>query len=282
MKLPSVAPLEENYLCRDKEDFANLVWRTIKESRGAFFKVLGKVDDEPYYATLLIDDQKILAVEVQDVKGGSTLIGKPALELLKDILEVGPVIVDVFLMNDIDVKMSVMENIDVYKSTPKMSLDEMCPTIGSIMKTTEIKSTGQVEQKSLPVEEKTWKASSSEVKPEGKLKIREKPKPRTEFDLNVPSNLEPYLRAFSNKIVRYAKSIGVEVSKIKIDTKEVRYALGAGSGLHTTIEIEGSSNSLLSAERIKQNIENFIYQEAGELSKELGKRVVVSHFSLKI
>jgi len=270
MKLPAVNPLEENYLCANKEEFAELLKRTIEKSGGgAFFKALGKVDGVPYYAMILIDDQKILAVEVQNVRTGETLVGEPALEIMKKMIEEGPTIVDAFPLGDVDVKMSVVDNIDVYNSTPKMHLSELCPVFNE-RPSTEIKKPEtprpKPAQSFAPVEEP---------------KPKPKPKPRTEFVLDVPSHLEPYFRAFGNRLVKYAKSLGIEPRLIKVNAKEVRYALGAGTGIHATVELEGSSSSLLAPSRLKELLENFVYREAAELSDELGKKVVVSRFIFK-
>lgn len=271
MKLPKVNPLEENYLCVDKKEFSKLLRRTLEtDGGGAFFKVLGKVEGVPYYATVLIDDQKILAVEMQNVKSGEALVGEPAFKVMREMIDKGPTVVDAFPLSEVDVKMSIVDNIDVYNSTPKVPLSELCPSLSG--EPSSLKSAVESDRpvsKSLPLEEK-----ESEPKP--------KPKPRTEFSLEVPSQLEPYFRAFGNRFVKYAKSIGIEPSKVKIVAKEVRYALGAGSGVHATIEVEGSSSSLLPPARLQENLENFAYREAAGLSEELGKRVVVSSLTLKL
>ena len=274
MKLPDVKPLEENYLCSNKDEFVKLLRTTIEKSGGgAFFKVLGKLGGIPYYATVLIDNQKILAVKVQNVKTGEVLVGEPALQVMKRMIKGGPTIVDAFPLSDVDVKMSIVDNIDVYNSTPKMPLSQLCPSFDG---ETSIKPTAKPFSeperpipKPLPLEEE-------------KPKPKPKSKPRTEFSLEVPPQLDPYFRAFGNRLVKYAKSIGVEPSKVRIAAREVRYALGAGTGVHTTVELEGSSTSLLSQSRLRENLESFVYREAAELSEEIGKRVVVSRFTLRI
>ena len=275
MELPAVNPLEENYLCANKEEFTELLKRTIEKSGGgAFFKALGKVDGVPYYATILIDDQKILAVEVQNVRTGETLVGEPALEIMKKMIEEGPTIVDAFPLGDVDVKMSVVDNIDVYNSTPKMHLSELCSVFNE-RPSTEMKKPEtprpKPPQSFAPIEE----PKVEEPKP------RPKPKPKTEFMLDVPLQLDPYFRAFGNRLIKYAKSLGIEPRLIKVSAKEVRYALGAGTGIHVTVELEGSSSSLLAPSRLKELLENFVYREAAELSDELGKKVVVSRFIFK-
>jgi len=267
MKLPPVKPLEENVICKTKEDFGKLILRTIEESGGgAFFKVLGKSSDGAYYATFLIDDEKILAVEVRDASEGTILVGRAAMEFLKEILESGPVIVDAFPLDDVDVKMSVVENMEVYKSTPKLHLSELCPAFGRVFEST----------KELADD---ISASYANEIAESLKKLREKR--RTKFIIDAPDHLEPYFRAFGNRLLKYTKTLGINSSEIKISAKEVRYALGAGTGIHAVIEVKGSLNSPIPAPKLKQPIENFVYKEASELSKELGKKVVIKEISLK-
>ncbi len=83
MKLPSVTSLEENFLCNGREEFGNLASRTLKQGDGAFLKVFGKNGRSRYYITVLMDDEKILAVEAEDVSAGSSLTGKPPLRCSK-------------------------------------------------------------------------------------------------------------------------------------------------------------------------------------------------------
>jgi len=263
LKLPSVQPLEENYLCRNMKEFVELMERTLAKGSGAFFKILGKVDGIPYYVTVLIDNQKIIAVEIQDVRGGSVLTGKPALQLLKEMITAGPVVVDAFPLDDVDIKMSIVDNLEVYNATPKMRLEDVCPSLR--------------EKSGEGIKRPPEKTESYEDRGH-KAEEKAKPQPkRLTISLEVPANLEPYFRALANRIAKYSKSVGVEPRQITVKAKEVRYALGAGVGIHTTVEIEGSVNSKLPTGEIKKILEEFLYREAGELSKELGKRVVISN-----
>lgn len=272
MKLPAVTPLEENYLCTNRDEFAELLRRTIENSGGgAFFKVLGKVEGVPYYATILIDNQKILAVEVQNVKSGETLVGEPALQVMRQMIEGGPTIVDAFPLDDVNVKMSVVDNLEVYNSTPKMHLSELCPVFLE----------GPSTKGAMPEISKLEDVSSATTTSTIVEKPKPKPKPKVEFVLEVPPQLEPYFRVFGNHLIKYAKSLGVEPRLLKVTAKEVRYALGAGTGIHATVELEGSSSSSLSTSRLRETMESFVYREAAELSEELGKKVVVSRFILR-
>ncbi len=270
MKLPSVIPLKENHLCSNKEEFARLVGETIEASGGgAFFKVLGKVRGRAYYATMLVDDRKILAVEVRDVDSGDTLAGEGALNLIKEMLDSGPVIVDTFPLSDVDVKISIVDNIDVYNATPKMSLDELCPLVPS--------STAGVSR----VLQERAQEKAEEQGPRETPVARKKPAKKLKLVVNAPRNVEPYLRPFGNRIAKYAKSLGVEVSTLRIEAKEVRYALGAGVGVHINVTIEGKPNSSTDRRNLKETLESFLYREASDLSEEIGKKVVIRGVNLK-
>ncbi len=265
MKLPPSKPLEENYLCNGREEFAELLSRTLSQDRGAFFKILGKMDGVPYYVTILVDDRKILAMEAEEVRSGTSLVGKAAHEVLAALLE-GSVIVDAFPLSDVDVKMSVIDNIDVYNATPKVYLSEICPRIKTTAPPREMLPEPPKPPQITPIPEK-------EPKPK---------KPKMELLLNVPSEYDPYFRVFINHLKSYGKSLGLEFRKVKIEAKEVRYALGAGSGIHVIIEIEAESNASISLHHLKENLSTRAYKEAGDLSKEIGKKVVISDVKLHL
>lgn len=268
MKLPPVTPLEENILCNGREEFGKLVARTIEQGDGAFLKVFGKTDGKPYYVTVLMDDEKILAVEAEDVSTGSSMVGKPALEILKELLDSGPVIADAFPMGDVEIKMSIVENIEVYNSTPQMKLEEIYPTLS---KTTP--------EAALPKKPAVGPVSSPRGEP--KVVVREvteekpeKPKkPRMEVSIKAPAEVDPYFRGMIRRLKNVLKGFGVELKAVEVDAKEVRYALGAGTGIHATVRLAPKGDL---PGKVKSELESFIYKEAGEISKEIGKRVVIS------
>ena len=266
MKLPSVTPIEENFLCRGREDFGKLVRRTLQKGSGAFFKVFGKSSGRPYYVTALMDGEKILAVEAEDVGGGSSLVGEPALGILKEILAEGPVIVDAFPMTDVEIKMSIVENLEVYNSTPKMKLAEMCPSLG-----------GETEMVS--GERRAPQRATSRVTPgiTGDITVEERPKkkskPRTEIVINAPAEVDPYFRGMVRHLKNVVKGFGADLKMVEVKAKEVRYALGAGTAVHATVRVVPEETL---PGNVRKELEGFIYREAGEISKETGKRVVIS------
>jgi hypothetical protein len=282
MKLPSVKPIEENYLCRTREDFKSLLSKTLSEGTGGLFKMLGKVGEVPYYVTILVDDQKILAIEAEEISSGKKLVGDEAVSYLLRILE-NPTIVDAYPLDDIGVKMSVIDNIDVYNRTPKLMLSEFLGEMPPI--TTEKKVTtspqGQRETQQPSTVEELYKSVTKEV--EEKLKKKEKPaKQKLELKLDVPLELDPYFRGLVKRLDAYGRSIGVHFRRVEVKAKEIRYALGSGVGINTYITVDAESESVLPPSRLENMLREQAYKEAGELSSELKKRVVISDLKLRL
>ncbi|WP_366938912.1 DUF2226 domain-containing protein [Thermococcus sp.] len=258
MRLPSVTPLEENRLCRNRDEFDRLVKEALARGKGAFLKIFGKAGGRPYYATILIDDEKVLAVETVDVSSGASLVGSGALDVVNKMVAEGPLVVDVYPLSDVDVKMSIVDNIDVYNNTPKMPLSRLHSSPRS--EDTVGGPTG-VQALSKPPEVVGHKTSV------------EKPRRRFEVKIKAPVELDPYLRGMAKRINSLAKASGIELSGLEIEAKEVRYALGSGSAVHATVKLYTGGKV---TGNIKNDFESAIYREAGELSKDLGKRVVIS------
>jgi hypothetical protein len=279
MKLPSAKPLEENYLCQTKEEFRELLSKTLSNGTGGFFKMLGKVSGVPYYVTILVDDQKILAIEAEEISSGKKLVGNEAWSYLQRIFE-NPTIVDAYPLDEIGVKMAVIDNTEVYNRTPKVMLGEFfgnvspIPPEGTVQKAAQASST---------IEE-LYTNVTKEVEEhlEKKKKPKKSAKQKLELKLNVPAELDPYFRGFIKKLNSYGKSIGVHFRRVEVRAKEIRYALGSGVGINTYITIEAESDSVLSASRLENMLRERAYKEAGELSSELKKRVVISDLKLRL
>jgi len=256
VKLPSVPPMVENLVCKSKKEFLDVLAKALSKSGGAFAKVFGKVEGTPYYATLIIDREKVLAIEVLEVGSNASIVGRPAIEIMMDIVKSGSFIVDVFPLTDVELKVSIMDNMEVYSLTPKVRLEEICSDLASMV----VKETPQEIPVSVP---ETTQIEKPKPKPQ---------KPKTEIKITSPVEFDPYLRGMARKIKNALKGFGITPERIEIEAKEVRYALGAGKGLHATVRIVAKGLD----GKAKREIENFIYREAGELSKEIGERVVIS------
>lgn len=259
MKLPRASPLEENVLCSAARDFSDLISTTLSGGKGAFFKVFGKSASEAYYITLLVDDQKVLAIEAENVKSGGSLVGEAALRVLKDLLS-GPVVVDAYPLDDINLKTSVVDNIDVYNVTPKLGLNDIFEESGK-----------SPELRQREVSSDIAKAKKPERKPV-----------RTEISLKVPNELEPYFRVLANHLKSEGKAFGLKIKRIRIEGEEIRYALGAGIGIHSVIDVEAEMPSDVSPVTVREALESRAYREAAELSKEIGKRIVVKQVNLSL
>lgn len=261
MKLPAVSPSNENILCRNRDEFKGLVESALSRENGAFFKILGKVGGNPYYVTVLVDDRKVLAIEAKDVKGNSELVGDAAVKVLGEMLN-GATIVDVYPLSDIDVKMSVMENIEVYNATPKTPLSEVL--------------TSEIEvslQRTAPMP-----APPREEEP----KLPRPKKQKMEIVIDAPMELDPYFRGLVKHLHQEAKAMGLEFQRVEVHAKEVRYALGAGTGIHSVLKIKGKTEKPVPAGRIKEALTSRAYKEAGEITKETGKKIVISNLELEL
>ncbi|WP_366938917.1 hypothetical protein [Thermococcus sp.] len=124
MQLPDKAPLSENVVITSREELAKLVSEALSKGSGAFLKAFAKDSRGKYYLTVLFDRTKVLAAECLLLDSGQTLIGADAVELFKSILS-NPMVVDVYALDEIELKMSVAENLEAYSETPKVQLSEL-------------------------------------------------------------------------------------------------------------------------------------------------------------
>ncbi len=121
MELPTKTPLVENAVVMSKIDLANLIQKALARERGGvFLKIFSKDAENKYYITLLLDSSKVLAAEgiVVDTKekyGG----GDKTLELFRALLG-KPMIVDVYSLDEIELKLAIAENLEAYSETPKV------------------------------------------------------------------------------------------------------------------------------------------------------------------
>jgi len=126
MQLPDKEPLAENIVVTSAEELGDVLRMALKRGKGAFLKVFGKDDRAKYYMTLLFDSSKVLAAECLVVDTGEVLVGSDALERLKSLLG-RPMVVDAYSLDEIELKLSVTDNLDVYSETPKIPLSQLCP-----------------------------------------------------------------------------------------------------------------------------------------------------------
>ncbi|WP_457751350.1 hypothetical protein [Thermococcus sp.] len=124
MKLPTKQPLKENIVVTSPEELQNLVREALSQSSGAFMKIFGRDSKGKYYVTVLFDRSKVLAAECLLVDEKKDLVGSEALSVLKSLMK-NPMVVDIYTLDELETKLSIADNVDVYAQTEKVSLSEL-------------------------------------------------------------------------------------------------------------------------------------------------------------
>ncbi len=305
MKLPPVSPIIENQVCIGKASLFELVKTALKNGSGAFLKMFGKSADGIHYVYLLLDDEKILMIEDNKVDTNTKLTGKEALDALISLCNSDTLIVDVYSLSDVDVKISIAENLDVYSKTPKMSISELFGSSAETLKKTlsatdmvgTLEATGvehvtSVSESSAgetferPTYEVPMVREETEKVEEGikrkKPEVEKTKKKKPVIKIEAEPSIEPHMRVLANRIRSDAKSLGIEVEEMVLSARKIIYALGSGSSIDVSVSIKGRNTTNLSLGRIKEILEDRAYTHAGEVSKELGKRVMVNSVALNL
>ncbi len=124
MKLPDAEPVKENAVITSPGELLNEIRNVLSGASGLFIKVFGKKGSSRYYITILFDRSKVLAAEGQEVSSGSVVTGSQAIDLFRELLK-GPLVVDLYALDEIGVKVSIADNLDAYGQTPKVSIGEL-------------------------------------------------------------------------------------------------------------------------------------------------------------
>ncbi|WP_297469625.1 DUF2226 domain-containing protein [Thermococcus sp.] len=233
MQLPDKAPLVENVVVTSAGEFNELIKKALSQGKGAFLKIFAKDRNAKYYITVLFDSSKILAVECLVVDNKQTLIGEDAVKLLKSLLG-KPMVVDVYSLDEIEMKLSIAENLDVYSETPKIPLEELFS--GGTAEPSKMET-------SIPV--------PAQKTPEVKPKVEEKPAPavtkpaprgagKPEVVVNFTGGRIPEeaFRKYAESIIKEAERIkGVSINRIEFDAN-------VGEGVvYLNVHVYGSSGS---------------------------------------
>ncbi|NJE09106.1 hypothetical protein E3E31_11340 [Thermococcus sp. M39] len=123
MQLPKMQPFKENVVSTSKEDFISLVREALSNGSGTFIKIFTKDSSEKYYFTMLTDNSKILATYGKLLTANRDVVGKEALDVLQKLLS-NPMVIDVYILDEITLKLSIADNIEIYSNTPKIDIDE--------------------------------------------------------------------------------------------------------------------------------------------------------------
>jgi len=223
MQLPDKVPLAENVVVTTGGELSKLISEALSKGKGAFLKIFSKDRAGKYYITLLLDSSKVLAVECLEVDSKTTLVGAEAIEKLKSLLS-NPMVVDVYALDEIELKLSVAENLDVYSETPKVKIEELF---------------GPVHVKTKPRVTKT--ATEQPAKPEPP---KPAPQPKTEGKPEITVNFtggtlpEEAFKKYAENIIKEASRIrGVSINRIEFDAN-------VGEGVvYLNVHVYGSSES---------------------------------------
>ena len=124
MKLPTKQPLKENIVVTSPEELQNLVKEALSHSSGAFMKIFGRDSRGKYYVTVLFDRSKVLAAECLLVDEKKDIVGSEAVSVLKSLMQ-NPMVVDIYTLDELETKLSIADNVDVYAQTEKVPLSEL-------------------------------------------------------------------------------------------------------------------------------------------------------------
>ncbi|WP_297556380.1 hypothetical protein [Thermococcus sp.] len=204
MQLPDKTPLVENVVITSASELRDLLNQALSQGKGAFLKIFAKDKNGKYYITVLLDTSKVLAVECLVVDNKQTLIGEEAVTLLKSILE-KPMVVDVYSLDEIEMKLSIAENLEIYSETPKVPLEELL--------------SGKIIQTQKP-EEITSRTVQSETLAVRKPSFEPQKPAQPEIVVNFTGGTLPEgaFKKYAENIIREANRIkGLSISRIEFD-----------------------------------------------------------------
>lgn len=227
MQLPDKGPLMENMVVTSADELREIITKGLSEGSGAFLKIFAKDSSGKYYLTVLFDRAKILAAEGIVVDQRKSLTGDEAITLLQSLIG-RPMVVDVYSLDELEIKLSVADNVDIYAQTPKLPLNELLGTSGE---------TGPPLQsamekppvKALPAEPSVSKTTTAQGTSHTTSEIMtpvavEKPKPaapeKPEVVISVTGGSIPEraFQVYAEDLLKEAKRVkGLSIRKIEFD-----------------------------------------------------------------
>lgn len=246
MELPTITPIEENIVCTRKEELLKLMQNTLSNQTfsGLFLKIFAKDKAEKYYATLLMDRRKLLALELLLLSSQKRIIGDETLNILKKILNY-PLVVDIYGLDEIELKTSITDNIEIYNTTPKVEINEIFEE--KIVEHEEIIEKEKILEKTLKTEEakaekthKKPKTQKKETVPSEKKEVEKEKKPsKPEIIVEVIGG-----EIFKPILEEYGKEVLKEVQTLEdISPEQVKITGEVGSGvIYLHVDFYGRSN----------------------------------------
>ncbi|WP_297463319.1 hypothetical protein [Thermococcus sp.] len=228
MQLPDKAPLIENAVVTSREEFREILQRALSKGAGAFLKVFAKNSGGKYYITALVDRSKVLAAECLLVDTKQNLSGNEAVDVLKSFVG-RPMVVDVFDLDEIELKLLIAENIEAYSSTPKIPLAELLGEAVTVDRE-------PVRPAGIKRGEGVKGKPEHTRKPEPARKRADSGKPEVVINLSGGSIPERAFQSYAEALLREADRIrGLKVERIEFDA-----TVGEGV-VYLNVRIQGSS-----------------------------------------
>ena len=232
MQLPDKSPMVENAVVTSVDDLAGIIRSALQQGSGAFLKIFAKGRGGKYYLTLLIDRTKVLAAEGLVIDTKRPLIGEEAISVLKSVLG-SPMVVDVYPLDEIELKLSIAENVDAYAQTPKVRLEELSGGGGPPSTTPAPAPPQQAPRQDLP----PAKPVGTAPQPAGTSPKGEPGKPEVVVNVSGGSIPEKAFQTYAEYIMKDAKRIrGLTISRIEFDAN-------VGEGVvYLNVRLYGSSS----------------------------------------
>ena len=209
MQLPDKSPFIENAVTTSANELKELIEKALSRGSGAFLKIFAKGSDGKYYITILLDRSKVLAAECLHVDTKQTLSGKDAVRIVKSLVD-KPMVVDVYDLDELELKLSVADNIDAYSQTPKTPLEDL---FGSAV---EVKGQ-QAATASTPIPGET-REETREPQTVARKTQPSPGKPQVIVNLTGGDIPERAFQAYAEALLNESKRIkGLNLSKIEFD-----------------------------------------------------------------
>ncbi|WP_232194560.1 hypothetical protein [Thermococcus sp. PK] len=299
MQLPDITPIEENIVCTKKQELLTLIYNAFSNHgfSGVFLKIFTKDEKEKYYATIMLDRKKLLAAQVDLLNSKKRLTGKDSIETLKKILGY-PLVVDLYGLDEISLKLSITDNLEIYNATPKVELKKLFGE--SKIEDTELLEKEKLlervlekrEEKQAKVEpqETVQKDTEKEVPPKSEEeqvpeeipKVEKKPdspgSPDIEVEVVGGEIFKPILQEYGEEILEEIKTLdGVSIKKMELIGE-------VGSGvIYLRVNIYGTSEKDKSSrEALEKRVLYFVNKHLPVIWRKAGLKPILNNAQARI
>ncbi|MDI3475046.1 MAG: hypothetical protein PWQ95_774 [Thermococcaceae archaeon] len=292
MKLPTKQPLKENVVVTSREEFLKLLEEALSGASGAFAKILGRNEAGKYYITVLFDRSKVLAAEGLLIDEKKELVGKDALEVLPSVVN-NPMVVDVYSLDELETKLSIADNVDVYSQTPQIPISELfgvevteekpeAPVEVEGEKTV-VEKKAKVEERKPPVEAKKPETKKPEEKKSEEVPKAKKPQEKPKAPVQIPKEPQVVVNLKGEKLPEeafkhYAEAILRDAKRIKnVTVYKIEFDSEAGEGVtYLKVRVYGVSEaSSREIEIAEKRLLHSISQHAPIILRETGFKPIL-------